>query len=120
MRRHRFAGRDAGLLERGFEAACRPHFLARRGQHGMRFQPVERKQPQPPGNRRAFVGIGDQVEPVAVANLVERQAMRGSRSPNPPFEQFAVADPAQASPLNSPERFGRKGQRGLGFGGESR
>lgn len=41
----------------------------------MRFKPVEAQQGQAIGNRGALFIIGDNVEPVAVANLVEDKPM---------------------------------------------
>jgi len=42
----------------------------------MGFEPVERRQSEPAGDRRALLGIGDEVKPVSVPNLVELHAMR--------------------------------------------
>ena len=44
----------------------------------MRFEPIERRQAEPLGDRAALGLVGDEVEPLAVADLVEREA--GGRS----------------------------------------
>ena len=59
MGRHRLAGGDAALLERRLQPAGGPHLLSVARQHGMRFEPVERQQAQPLGDRRAFLLVGD-------------------------------------------------------------
>ena len=41
----------------------------------MRLEPIERAQAEPLGDGRALRFVGDEVEPLAVANLVEPQAV---------------------------------------------
>ena len=114
MSRDWLAGCDAGLLKRRLEPADRAHFLPVARQHRMRLEPIEREQPKPVGDRRALRVVGGEVEPVAVADLVERQAMREVAHPMPPFQQIAVADSAQPF-VEAPQRLSRIGHRGFGL-----
>ena len=67
----RLAGDDAALLERREQPALGADRVAVARQDGMGFEPVERGQTEPLGDRPPLRVVGDEVDPLAVANLVE-------------------------------------------------
>ena len=77
MGRDRLAGDDAALLER-----CAPDGPRRgrsrqsRAKRDMRFEPVDARQAEALCDRAALGLVGDKVEPLAVADLVEPEPMR--------------------------------------------
>src|SRR4051812_28273551 len=75
MRGNGLAGDDAALVERGNEAALGADGIACLLQADMRFQPAERGEVESFGNRRPLRLVGDKVEPLAIADLVEAQMM---------------------------------------------
>ena len=76
MRRDRLAAGDAGLGQGRLDPARDRHRLAIAAKHRVGVEAVERQQPEPPGDRGALSAIGNEVDPLAAANSVERQPMR--------------------------------------------
>ena len=76
MRRDRLAGDDAALLERGREPPLGANDLARPRQRRMRLEPVQRAKAETLGDRAPLGFVRDQVEPLAVADLVEPKMVR--------------------------------------------
>ena len=86
--------------------------VALAAQHGMRVEPFERGQVEPRGDRGALLGVGDEVEPVAVADPVERQAMgeiahastplsnASSEAPDSPSSKRRSASPEKVAALS--------------------
>src|SRR5690348_1419493 len=71
MRRDRVVGDDAGLLERCDHPSLRANDRPGSQKRDVRLEPVERRQPQPRGNRPPLTLVRGEVEALAVANLVE-------------------------------------------------
>ena len=75
MRRHRLAGDHAILVERGDDPALGVNHLALPVQHRPRFEPAQRLEAEPLGDRAAFGLVGDELEQFAVADLLDAEMM---------------------------------------------
>jgi hypothetical protein len=75
VRRDRLAGDHATLLKSGGDAAGGANRGAVARQAGMGLEPLDRGQVEPLGDRAALLVVGDQVDPLAVADPVQRQPM---------------------------------------------
>ena len=66
----------AALAERGLEPSASANDLALPLQRGMRLEPVERSEAEPFGDPGPLALVGAQLDPLAVADLVERKPVR--------------------------------------------
>jgi hypothetical protein len=71
--RNRLAGGDAAELQGSANSPLGLDSDAFAVHGHMRFQPIERGKPEPPGNRLALVWTGDQIDSLAPPDPVERQ-----------------------------------------------
>ena len=78
-------------------------------QHGMGVEPFERGEVEPRGDRGALLGIGDEVEPVAVADPVERQAVGKIAHASSPLSN-ASSDAPDSAFVEAAQRLAREGR----------
>ena len=81
----------------------------------MRVEPFERRQVEPRGDRGAFFGVGDEVDAVAVADPVERQAVGEIAHAELALEHGLVRRARQAL-VEAAQRLARIGRGALGGG----
>ena len=63
----------------------------------MRIEPLERGEVEPRGDRGALLGVGDEVESVAIADPIERQAVREVAHASTPLSKASSEAPDMPS-----------------------